>query len=132
MSLKDNKQVVTRFFDAVMRADIPTLSDLLAPNAEYWVAPSTLFSGTYTRQAMLDLMPEYFGSMEGNMTFTVGEMTAEEDRVSVMAQGHARMKSGKEYANTYHFLFRVQGGKLILVKEYFDSQHVNEIFGRQS
>jgi uncharacterized protein len=132
MSLNDNKHVVTQFFNAVMRADIQTIGDLLAQNAEYWVAPSTAFSGTYKKKEFLDLMPEFFGAMDGNMTFNVGDMTAEDDRVSVMATCQALMKSGKVYANTYHFMFRVQDGKLMLVKEYFDSHHVNEIFGRPS
>ncbi len=59
-----------------------------------------------------------------NFQFTLKEITAEEDRVSVLAESHGVRKStGKKYNNHYHFLFTIENGKIIKTKEYFDTVH---------
>jgi len=55
-------------------------------------------------------------------------MVAEGDCVAVEAVSSAELRDGRAYRNTYHFLLRFRGDKLILVKEYMDSHHAWEIF----
>ena len=54
-------------------------------------------------------------------------LTAEGDRVAVEAESYAKMKNGKTYQNTYHFLFIVRDGKIQSVKEYLDTIHANAV-----
>ena len=54
-------------------------------------------------------------------------ITAEGDRVAVEAESYAKMKNGKTYQNTYHFLFIVKSGKIEAVKEYLDTIHAQDV-----
>jgi len=49
---------------------------------------------------------------------TIQEMTAEDDRVSVQAEADAELTDGRKYTNNYHFLFRLEGGKIRRIYEY--------------
>ena len=47
---------------------------------------------------------------------------AEGDRVAVEISGEAIHASGETYNNQYHFLLRIQDGKILELKEYMDTQ----------
>ncbi|TCP35518.1 hypothetical protein EV292_102103 [Sphingomonas sp. BK235] len=45
------------------------------------------------------------------------------------ARSYARTKTGRTYANEYHFAFTFRDGKIARLREYTDLLHVQEIFG---
>ncbi len=55
------------------------------------------------------------------------QVTAEENRVAVTAESKGKHSNGKEYNNHYHFLFTIENGKVIKVKEYLDTEHASWI-----
>ena len=54
-------------------------------------------------------------------------VTAEDDRVAVEVEGSGKMRSGFDYFNTYHMLFRVRGGKIASCRNHQDINHIREL-----
>jgi len=129
MSLKDNKDLVLKFFDAIAEGDTKRMDSMLTDDATWWVAPSTIFSGVLTKKRWLEIIPTLFAQADGKFKFRFDDLTAEEDRVSVTAKGHLQLKDGRVYSSDYHWLVRVRNGNIAGGKEYMDSAHLNEIFG---
>lgn len=129
MSGEDNKNVVRAFIGAMGAEDLKQLDDLTTDDFTFWVAPTTIASGTYTKENFLQLMSGVFNDLAGPMTLHIGDLTAEGDRVSVTMVGDILYKSGKVYKGNYHNLFFLRGNKVSMVKEYPDTYHVGEIFG---
>jgi ketosteroid isomerase-like protein len=63
---------------------------------------------------------------------TLQLLTAEEDRVSVLTEGHAVSRSGAPYDNLYHFLFQLRDGLITRVWEYNDTHLGHEVFARKA
>jgi ketosteroid isomerase-like protein len=129
MSGEDNKSLVKSFVKAMVTEDLEQLGRLTTDDFTFWVAPTTIASGTYTKDNFLQLMSEVFGNLARPMTLQLGDITAEDDRVSLTMVGNILYKNGKVYNGNYHNLFFLRDGKISAVKEYPDTYHVGEIFG---
>jgi ketosteroid isomerase-like protein len=129
MTLEDNKNVIRKFFKAFEAQDLEELERLAGDDFSWWVAPTTVSSGTYNKAAWLPLIEATFEQVDGPIKLELGDLTAEDDRVSVTMVGHVPFKGGKLYNSHYHLLFQVRDGKIGPVKEYLDTYHVGEIFG---
>jgi ketosteroid isomerase-like protein len=64
----------------------------------------------------------------GAPTVEVTGVTAEGERVAIEGTGRGRLRNGRDYDNTYHFLMIVRDGRVLSVREYMDSQHVADVF----
>jgi len=127
MSIEDNKRVIADFFDNINAGNEAAFMDTLADDATWWVQGNFRFSGTTSKKELGVLLVELSAKLDGLMRLTPCGMTAEGDRVAVEAVSYAKMKSGKTYQATYHFLFIVRDGKIQSAKEYLDTMHANEI-----
>ncbi len=118
-----NKGAVLEWFSALSEARYDDAWDdawaLMDPAAEYWVLrqrvsiPMTEFADLYVGH-----MKKTF--VDG-LRFTPGTMTAEDDRVAVLADSDGELVSGGRYDNKYHFLFQLRGGLINKVWEYGDT-----------
>ena len=61
--------------------------------------------------------------------FKVTSMIAEGNSVAAEAEIKAETAMGTKYENSYHFLFIIEDGKIIKMKEYMDTYHAKVIFG---
>jgi len=129
MSLQGNKQTICDFFHALANGDITVLSEMLMDDLKWWVAPTSLFSGTYDKAQMVQLLTRLFTEIASPYDVKVVDLTAEEDRVSATLQAQVQLKNGKIYQNDYHALYWVKGGKISACKEYFDSYRAGLAFG---
>jgi ketosteroid isomerase-like protein len=98
---------------------------LLTDDCCWWVPGQ----GTVSKAKFLGMADGFRSLTDGPTTLTVKGITAEGDRVAVEAESYAKLKNGKTYNNTYHFLFLFRDGKICLSKEYNDSQHAAETLG---
>jgi ketosteroid isomerase-like protein len=48
--------------------------------------------------------------------------------ICVEAKSFMTTRTGKDYRNEYHTLFKIRGGKVLSVKEYSDTKHVMDTF----
>lgn len=119
---QENKQIITNFFEALNRKDVPAAMEYVAENIDWWVIGRAKISGHKDRRLVQLNLKMIFRSFR-SFAFTIHDITAEEDRVAVTAESKGQHSGGKEYNNHYHFLFVLKNGKIEKVKEYFDTEH---------
>lgn len=115
-------QLVTRFF-----ADLGagSLSDeMFTEDATAWTlntkaeGPAAFYrQGT---KVLASLFPE-------GIVYTIGSITAEDDRAAAEVTGHGVLNDGKVYDNHYVMLFRIRDGRIAALAEYFDPKPVEEL-----
>ena len=128
--LEQSKKTVEEFLATFSAGDIEGIREALTDDATWWVQGSLDgLSGTYTKQQMIDLLPNFKNIYtNGALELKPTGMIAEGDLVAVEAQGHAELTNGRVYQSLYHFLFEVRGDKVAGVKEYLDTHHAHAIF----
>jgi len=127
MSIEDNKRVVLGLFENLSAGKGDAVLGALADSATWWVQGKFPLSGTKNKKEFAELVGQLGANIDGGLRVTPKGITAEGDRVAVEAESYAKMKNGKTYQNTYHFLFTVRDGKIQAVKEYLDTMHANEV-----
>lgn len=113
-----NKAVVRAFFDTLNSQGIYAAIQSLPDEATIWSV-----AGTWTKQQYLDRASKLGDILVRPMQIALGSITAEDDRVAVEANSSAKFKGDMEYANVYHFLFRVQHGKIVGFREHHNTKH---------
>src|SRR5471032_76091 len=106
MSESHNVQLLKEYLSALQASDGDTMASMLHPDLQYWVSPGSAFSGTHDKASLLSLLPAIFDAQAGPAKLTYREITAQDDRVSVVADGTMPLKSGGSYDQTYHWLFK--------------------------
>ena len=130
MSIDRNKQIVAEFWRAVSTDRLEQAMDALADDATWWVFGRLPLSGTYSKAEFKGLLAQLLAVFPHGVTVTPKVMTAEADRVAVEAESHGIDVAGKIYNNFYHFQFVFRDDKIVAVREYMDTMHVDETFFR--
>jgi hypothetical protein len=119
-----NKAVVTELFRTWQEGRFDRVAELLDPDGDWWT-----LAQRKTRK-IRDQIPRnravWEEATEG-IRFVVRILTAEEDRVSATVESYSRFAEQGEYNNFYHFLFRVQGGRIVDAKVYYDTALANRV-----
>jgi uncharacterized protein len=124
-----NIDLLTRYHGALQARDGEKMAHLLAPDLRYWISPGSAFSGTHTKESVLALLPALFDAQAGPSVLTYRYVTAQEDRVAVVADSTVPLKSGGSYDQTYHWLFRFKDDQIVEILEYLDILQVWKTFG---
>ncbi len=120
-----NKELVRRFFALFESGGFAAASALVSDDVVWWNAGF----GDLTKAGYAALAEGSEGHIEGGRyRFTVRSLTAEEDRVSAVVDGHARRKTGAAYNNNYHFLFTIRDGLIVAIREYHDTHYAAKIW----
>jgi ketosteroid isomerase-like protein len=127
MSIEENKRFILGFFENLSAGNGEAVLGALADNATWWVQGNFPLSGTKNKKEFAALVGDLGAKIDGGLRVTPKGITAEGDRVAVEAESYAKMKNGKTYQNSYHFLFIVRDGKIESVKEYLDTIHANAV-----
>jgi ketosteroid isomerase-like protein len=125
--IERNKELVTKFFDAMSRNDIQFLMDAYADDVKLYTMGHTLISGCFSKEQAREGAKQVLGSFPNGIKFVIHDLTAEGDRVAVQAESFGDHVSGKHYNNKYHFFVRLRDGLIIEFKEYMDTELVTEI-----
>lgn len=131
---RHNKAVVLAFLEALCAGDRETARRAFAEDAT-WRYPASLGGpGVHRgRDAIFDV---YFavdeqlyetGTREYDLEVT--SAVAEGDRVAVEMRHRGRTRDGRPYETDYHVLYRLEGGLIREVHEYFDSLYVRRLYG---
>lgn len=124
--LEDNKQIVRNYFDFINKKENTKAFDLLAEDLNWWIIGSSKVSGHKDKRLItlgFKMIQRSFESFQ----FILHEFTAEENRVALTAESKGKHSNGKDYNNHYHFLFIIENGKILKVKEYLDTEHATWI-----
>jgi ketosteroid isomerase-like protein len=131
MTATDNKQLVRAAFEAMGRSDIRPLVDLMADDFAWIIEGRSRFSRRFEGKAAVrnELLQPLFEMFATPYRFDIDEIIAEGDRVVVLGRGEVRTKSDKDYNNSYCFVLRLAGGRLLELREYLDTALVESVFG---
>jgi ketosteroid isomerase-like protein len=127
MSLDTNKQRALAFFDALNRGDVAALLDAYADDGYCQTMGHTLISGRFDKAQIAQAAGGIFAVFPHGIRFTIKHLTAEADRVAVEAESEGQHVSGTLYRNQYHFLMQFRDGKVVVFKEYMDTERVTEV-----
>lgn len=127
MGIEENKRLVLEFLARQYAHDIGRAFELVADDATWWMPGTLPFSGTYGKEQIQAIFSGVRERFVDPPVMRILNVTAEEDRVAVEVEGHGKMKSGLDYANTYHMLFRVRDGKIASCRNHQDVNHIREI-----
>ena len=122
-----NKQVVRDQIAAMERLDAGAQAALVTDDVRWWVPQSAVDASGLARplsgkQAVLELL----GGADAfctEMNWTIDQLVAEGDHVAVHAHMQGRTASGNDYLNYYHFLYRLNGGRIAEVWEHVDTAY---------
>ena len=131
MGIAENKQVVLDFYEAGARGDMDACFALLSDEIVWTNIGSTKFSGSFSgKQTLLEqLLGPLFGQLKAGISSEVERLTAEGDIVVAQTSGIAETLDGTPYNNSYCQIMRIADGKIVEVKEYFDTALADAVFG---
>jgi ketosteroid isomerase-like protein len=125
--LARNKQVVARYIEAANRGDGRAIADTYAPGGIHIVTGNTLISGTYTKEQMCDVAGQILQAFPAGLTFRLGSMVAEGDKVFFEVESQGTHHSGLDYNNFYMWAMQFRDGMVVKSKEYFDTEHTTAV-----
>jgi ketosteroid isomerase-like protein len=131
MSAEANKKLVQRVYaDSASRSGT-TFADNLADDASWIVTGQYSWSHEFRgRAAILDGLMGHFRSFFAVRPRTVAfNFIADGDYVAVEARGDNVTRTGQRYDNQYCMVFRIEDGKIKMIKEYCDSTLVERVLG---
>jgi ketosteroid isomerase-like protein len=123
MSTEENRKTALKMMASMSAGGLD--ESILTEDVSWWVPGR----GTVTKAEFKGMSDGFRSMLDGPFSLTVKGVTAEGDRVAVEAESYGKLKNGKIYNNTYHFLFLFRDGTIYQAKEYNDSQHAAETFG---
>jgi len=124
MTKRAHLKMAKEFFQAIEKGNWAALRKLLADDYLFWAGGM----GEIQNQ-LEDMIGKFASAMPDGVKFTVEAVTSEDSRLAVEATSYGKLRNGKIYNNHYHFLFEFRGDKIAVVREYGDTQHVNEVLG---
>jgi uncharacterized protein len=124
---KTNEQFIRDFMESISAQGFRAATKkFVAPNVVWWVI------GAGEIQDKLDAIAEMFErTLENGLGFkmTILDMISQDNKVAAEVQGCGKLTDGATYNNFYHFLFEIHDGKIVRVREYLDTKHVDQIYG---
>lgn len=125
--LEENKQLTTRFFDALQRGDADEIANTYCEDGRVITMGNTMISGSRGKEETRTFAAGVLDAFPEGLKFSILTMTAEDDRVAVEATSEGLHASGQVYRNHYHFLFTWRDGLLLELKEFLDTEVVTEV-----
>jgi uncharacterized protein len=123
--MKDNKDIVMDWLEATLRGDADKVRELHARDCRFLVAGDMPYCGWMDRESFFKqttILP-----LDGPITFEIGDITTEGERVWFEAQSFATLKDGQAYQNAYVFFMRIRYSKIIEYKEFADTYYIHRV-----
>lgn len=129
MTTDENKRVVHELFARISNGDRDGMLALLSDDVKWWIAgelEGLPAAGEHGKEQIAGILASMRRQLKDNLQLSVHCLTAEDDRVSAQVSGHGELNNGKLYRNEYHFLISLLAGKVVSVREYLDTKHVEK------
>jgi ketosteroid isomerase-like protein len=85
-------------------------------------------AGVYNKEQIARLIRRMLEGLTAGLQMTVTSSTCEGDRVSLEVNSRGDLKNGCAYRQEYHFFLEFRDGKIAVVREYLDTQHVHNVW----
>lgn len=124
-TVEGNKKLVSKFFELLSSGKIDPAFELLAVDLK-WLTLSNRQG--MSKDSVKEMITWLFGSvLQGPIKQRITSITAEDNRVAAMAEGHAITQTGEPYDNLYFFLFEIRDGLICQIWEFNDPLCVQNI-----
>lgn len=128
--LDTNKALARRYLERIGAGDADAVAAMFTEDGAIIVQSDTLLPpevrGREAIRSLIAGLPQIFP--DTGLRIDIDEITAEANRVSVVAHSDAVHASGKPYRNRYHFLLYFADGKISASHEYLDSLLLTDVF----
>ncbi|MEU2514651.1 nuclear transport factor 2 family protein [Streptomyces syringium] len=135
MTHPDARTVVHRYLQALRTRDAQAIPELIAADAVYRIPGSHPLAGTF--RGLEEIVAKFFTPMgalfdaEAAYSVEVAHVLAEGDQVSVECVTRSTTVHGTPYAIDISAQFTVRQGKIVSMREYFDTQYfARTLFGQ--
>jgi len=130
MTAETNKQTALRILDATAAHDASVFEECLCADATFWTCGKPdLFpaAGRKTRDEIVAYMatPSPF---DGGGKYKAVSVVGEGDKVVVETVNSGKSFDGRIYENTYVYIFTFCDGKVLEMKEHFDTLAAMDFF----
>ena len=127
-----NGALIERAFEGLRTGDPSHFLPLFAEDIEWRVMGSSAWSKHAKGLAAVerDLVGPLFARFAGPYLNIPELVLADGAHVVVLAKGDATTHEGARYANDYCFVFRMQGGRIVEVREYMDTILADAVLGK--
>ena len=122
-----NKQIVNNFFEMVSEGNTSGAFELVDNKAKWWIPGDLPFSGDKTKEEYLQVVGAIKNGFPNGFKLIVKSAIVEGNKVAAEVESEGTHTSGKSYNNKYHFLFEIEDGKIVSVKEYMDTLHLYQL-----
>lgn len=130
-TLPSSHAVVTAYFDALARGDLPALRASFAPDATWRLSGDLPASGTYTGPDAIidDFLARMFARLdpEAQVSQDVHAIVAGDGAAVVEWTTYATARGGEPYVNDYCAVFEIEDGRIIAVREYSDTARMASV-----
>jgi ketosteroid isomerase-like protein len=132
MNAAENKKLMQDIFSQLATGDSTLFVERLADEVVMRVTGQYSWSRTFNgKQALLRDLYGYVRSLTQEPRKTIPiRFIAGDDHVAVEARGEMVRKDGARYANEYCLVFRLEGGKIVEMREYQDSVLCERVLGQ--
>ena len=132
MTAHDNKALLQGVFAELARGNSRPFLDSFADDVRWTIVGTTKWSRTYDgKKAVLEqLLGPLRDRLAAPVKVAARRFIADDDLVVVEANGEATTKTGRPYNNTYCWIFRLAGGKVVEITEHLDTDLVASAFDR--
>lgn len=118
-----NKALVAHIHAELDRGNGQAFIDSLADDACWTLEGTTPWSRTFAGKTTIreELIKPLFAQFAGPYRSRTERIIAEDDRVVVLFSGDVPTRAGRRYNNRYCYVYRLEGGKVKELTEYFDT-----------
>ncbi len=127
MSIETNKQIVSNFFKAVDAGRRDEAFGVFSEDLRFDLVAPPPVGGVRNMAEFGRFYAEVMApAMAAPLRVKLIGMTAEGDRVAAETVSECVNTKGVPYRNRYHTLFVIRDGKIVEMKEYLDSAHLQQ------
>lgn len=116
-----NHRIVRDFFAALSNGALS--HDLFTTDMTAW----TTTSGESPQDRYLAGVTRLQALFPAGLAYTVDSLTAEDDRVAAEVHSRGTLIDGKNFHNSYVFIFRIRDGRIAALAEHFNPQPVRDL-----
>jgi ketosteroid isomerase-like protein len=130
MATDGNSKLIADAFAAWEHGDYGPFLETVADDVTWTVIGSTPISGTFeSKQAFLDgaVLPLH-ERLAGSIRGTLVDVLEDGDHVILRWKGESASKSGRPYHQVYCWVLRLEGGMVVEVTAYLDTELVTRMF----
>jgi ketosteroid isomerase-like protein len=121
--MDDNRSIITAIMNDLAEGNGKPFVEAMADDFTWIMEGTTPWSGRYEGKAVVQeqVLGPLFAQFATPYRNRAHRIIVEGDDVAVLCNGDVETKAGKRYNNSYCYVIRMRDGKMVELREYFDT-----------